>query len=73
MKLFDAKKITAINKICSPRVTTQFMAKQKNYKRVGNKMLEKWCMRGNSLVFDNKPEYNGVVKIIMHLGPVFAN
>jgi len=73
MRLFDGKKVLSINKICSKRVTTQFMATKKNYKSDTNKLSKKWCLRGNSFEFDNNPKYNGVVKVIMYLGPVFAN
>lgn len=74
MVMFDARKVKQISGICSPRVTAQFMANKHDYKRVANRLLDKWCMsKVNSLTFDNNPKYNGVVKIIMHLGPVFAN
>ena len=73
MRLFDAKNVTAINKMFSHRVTTQFMATKKNYKSNTNQLSKKWCLRGNSFEFDNNPKYNGVVKVIMHLAVVFAN
>ena len=74
MILFDATKIKQISNICSPRVSVQFLARKTEYKQVGNAMLNKWSMhRDNALQFDNNPSYDGVVKIIMYLGPIFAN
>jgi len=73
MIFFNAKQVAILKGLKSERVSVNFMAKNTNYKKVGNEILNKYDLKDNCLIFDNNPEYNGVVKIIMLLAPVFAN